>query len=333
MTRSEDSVFERHPKTTLVCVWLVFLLLFAAVVEISLRQLSGLGHPVLFYMHPSYGYRMQPNQETRRFGGAHFKINNLGLRASRDWDSAIENKILFLGDSVTYGGNHISNHELFSEVAVRNVVGLESGNVGIPNWGVENVYGLVVEEKFLPARVYVTTFIENDFYRGLQLGQNKPWIKYQQPYLALQELAEFLWHRLAWSLARNTRWSNRPERESETAEMRVARAAAKLKAMDEFLKAGGYRHLIVVSPTREQVLGAQPRDARVQAQLERLSLEVVYLLDKPRVRRPSPDEKRSWYQDDDHLTPKGHAVWGELIREELLGEKRLLGHLNPVPDK
>jgi hypothetical protein len=179
MTPRGASIFERRPKATLACFWLAFLLLFGAVSEVALRHFTGMGRPVLFYANPSYGYRMLPNQETWRFGGAHFKINNLGLRASDDWDRAIQDKILFLGDSVTYGGNHISNEDLFSQTALKGLLDVRSGNAGIPNWGVENVYGLVVQEKFLPAGVYITTFIEDDFYRGLQSGRNKPWIKYE----------------------------------------------------------------------------------------------------------------------------------------------------------
>lgn len=311
MTRS---VFERNPGKTLACVWLAFLLLLAVAAEVALKQLSGLGRPVLFYAHPAYGYRMRPNQETWRFGGAHFRINNLGLRALQDWEPGGDDKVLFLGDSVTYGGNHISNEDLFSELAVKKLPGLRSGNAGIPNWGVENVYGLVVEEKFLPASVYVTTFIEDDFYRGLQSGRNKPWIKYEQPCLALQELAEFAWHKYV----KNTREINRRERESEPAELRVERAARKLRRMDEFLKAQGHRHVILISPTRQQVLGERPRDARLQAELRKHGVQAVYLLDKPRLAAASASEKRSWYQDNDHLTTAGHALWGELIHEELL---------------
>jgi hypothetical protein len=35
------------------------------------------------------------------------------------------------------------------------------------------------------------------------------------------------------------------------------------------------------------------------------------------VRSASDEEKRSWYHDNDHLTKKGHALWGELMGEEL----------------
>jgi hypothetical protein len=312
VTTAEASVFERHPRATLAAVWLVFLVIFAAVAEIGLKQLSGLGRPVLFYAHPAFGYRLLPNQETWRFGGAHFRINNLGLRASGDWDAGVRDKVLFLGDSVTYGGNHISNHELFSEIAVRGLAGLRSGNAGVPNWGVENVYGLVVQEKFLPASLYVTTFIEDDFYRGLQHGRNKPWIKYQMPAFALEELAEFVWHKYF----KDTREINRREREAEPAQVRVARAAAKLKAMDGFIRSHGYRHVVFISPTRQQALGQRPVDARVRAALEQHGMEAIYLLD--RLPPAPPEERRAWYQDNDHLTARGHAVWGHMIRDELI---------------
>jgi hypothetical protein len=267
---------------------------------------------VLFYQHPSFGYRLKPNQETWRFGGAHFRINNLGLRAKDDWDADVRDKVLFLGDSVTYGGNHIGNHQLFSALAVDGLPGLRSGNAGIPNWGVENVHGLVVKEKFLPASVYVTTFIEDDFYRGLQHGRNKPWIKYRMPRFALEELAEFVWHKYF----KDTQAINRAERESEPVEVRVDRAAARLKEMDELLKSRGHPHLIFISPTRKEALGQQPVDARVKAALERHGVRAIYLLE--RLPAAPAEERRAWYQDNDHLTEKGHAVWGQMIREELM---------------
>jgi hypothetical protein len=307
-----ESVFERHPIAVLACVWLVFLALFVVAAELALMRFSGLGRPVLFEAHPVYGYRLKPNQETWRFGGAHFRINNLGLRAREDWDAGIRDKVLFLGDSVTYGGNHISNHELFSELAVRGLPGLRSGNAGVPNWGVENIHALVVWERFLPAGAYVTTVIEDDFYRGLSDGRNKPWIKYQPPRFALEELAEFLWHKYL----RDTREINLRAREAEPSEARLARAAAKLKEMDEFLRLRGYRHIVFISPTLRQALGEQPPDARVKAALEQQGVRAIYLVE--RLPAVPTAEKRGWYHDGTHLSAKGHAVWGEVMRKELM---------------
>ena len=308
-----QSVFERHPKAALAAFFAAFMLLFAVAAEFALKSLTGMGRPVLFYEHPAFGYRLKPNQETWRFGGAHFKINNLGLRAAEDWDADKRDKILFVGDSVTYGGNHISNEQLFSALAVQGLQGVKSGNAGIPNWGVENVYGLVVQEKFAPAATVVTTFIEDDFYRGLTHGKNKPWIKTQPPALALTELADFVWHRYFTDVQAQ----NRREREGVPEPVRVDTAARKLKEMDVFLKREGHAHLIFISPTRQQVLNIKPRDAAVRAAIEKHGVPAVYLLDKPRILAASAEEKKSWYMDNDHLTPAGHVVWGELMREEL----------------
>lgn len=312
--RRKSSIFERHPKATLGFIWVLSLILFFGLTEVMLRHFSGLGQPVLFYKNSSFGYRLKPNQDTTRFGGATFRVNNLGLRANMDWDSSIKDKILFLGDSVTYGGNHISNEYLFSEVAVERLPNFHSGNAGIPNWGVENVYGLIVEENFLPASIYVTTFIENDFYRGLTSGENKPWIKYEKPHFALQELADFLWHR--W--IRNPRKKNRlaQQKQGQPTE-RVQRAVIKLKKIDAFLESKGYCHLILISPTQLQVSNEREKDLLVKSLLDQHGVEVVYILDNIRLTTAPNDEKQSWYQDNVHLTAAGHRVWGEVIYEEL----------------
>ncbi len=67
-----------------------------------------------------------------------------------------------------------------------------------------------------------------------------------------------------------------------------------------------------------EVLGERPRDMRVKGELDKHGIEAVYLLDKPRIASAPAEEKRSWYQDNDHLTPRGHALWAQLIREELV---------------
>mgnify|MGYP001558315659 CR=1 FL=1 len=101
--------FERHPKLTLSSIVISGVLILLAVAEFSLRLVFGLGNPVLYCSSPLFGYRLQPNQFVHR-RGAEIRVNNLGVRADRDWDEQIENKILFLGNSVTYGGTYISPH-------------------------------------------------------------------------------------------------------------------------------------------------------------------------------------------------------------------------------
>ena len=184
---------------------------------------------------------------------------------------------------------------------------------GIPNWGVENVYGLIVEEEFLPAMVYVSTFIENDFYRRVTSGDNKPWISYELPRFALEELANWLWHRYL----RNPREINRARREIVPREVRAETAVRKLKEMDEFLISKQDLHVIFISPKRKQTVNGGPKDHMVESLLEKYSVGVIYLLDDLNLLTASSEEKEGWYQDKAHLTDDGHLVWGRLMRAHL----------------
>jgi hypothetical protein len=167
MNRIRAGVFGRHRRLGLVLLVLFCIMATVGLVEMVLRARLGLGRPVLYDSSPVYGYRPLPGGTYRRFGGARLHFNNLGLRAEGDWDDEPDGKILFLGDSVTYGGSYVDNNQLFSALATGGLPGYAAGNAGVNAWGVENIYGLVVEMGFQPAKVYVTVVPEADFYRGL----------------------------------------------------------------------------------------------------------------------------------------------------------------------
>ena len=110
-----------------------------------------LGHVVVYNASPITGYRAKPNQTVNR-RGVTVAINNEGLRADPLWAStAFDKRILFLGDSVTYGGSYINNNELFSYQALKNSNYI-AGNAGVNGWGVLNIHALVCELKYLPAK-------------------------------------------------------------------------------------------------------------------------------------------------------------------------------------
>ncbi len=321
MDSNSPSIFERNPRRTIAAVLLVMMLVFLAAVEIMLRSTSGLGSPPLYMRHPAYGFRLQPNQSMERFHGARFRINNLGLRAERDWDASPEGKVVFLGDSVTFGGNHISNENLFSAVAGRDLPGYEVGNAGVVSWGVENVHGLVVGTGFLPAELYVTTLIEADFFRGFSSGLNRPHIWYTSPRSALVELFHF-----AWSIAsvklRRTRpqfrdvgledYDPSPDR-AESARIAVRR----LQEMDEFIKSRGFKHSIYVSPTRRQARGKVGVNPFIKDLLKQHGIQATHLVERLDLERYSESERAAWFQDRHHLTDDGHRVWGAVMAADL----------------
>jgi hypothetical protein len=253
-----------------LCGALLALVLF----EETLRVGFGLGEPVLYRSSPLFGYRLQPNQLVHR-RGAEIRVNNLALRADRDWDSNIENKILFLGNSVTYGGTTVSNHELFSHRAAAKFEGYLGGNAGVNGWGIENIAALVIDDEFLPARTYVSVLQEMDFYRGLSKLAGKP-LWSCKPRFAIQELlAAFYLDRLNEIYEEHDSFVSEREKEKT-----VARSCARLKALDDFLKQRGYRHLIYMSTNTKQLFENEPADPVVLKYLHEDDIHPLYLKER-----------------------------------------------------
>jgi hypothetical protein len=309
------TVFERCPKTTLFALILLMSVIVIAGLEWSAKTFFGLGKVVLYDTHPLYGYRPQPNQTVARTPNVVVKTNNLGLRAQQDWDPLQkQNKVLFLGDSVTYGGSYIANDHLFSYCAVSALPGWESGNAGVNGWGVSNVYAFVKTERFLPATVYVSVFPEGDFYRGInRIGGQPFWTI--SPKFALEELLQYGIYQFTLKKQSATRVFDNT---SSDAYAIVESAVQDLKALDEYITSKGYTHLIYITPTREQMVSHTPNDVVVKSLLNKHGLPVVYIRDK----LPQQNEKlaQTWFHDNIHLSNEGHQQWAQIISQDLVKE-------------
>jgi len=303
------TIFERYPKTTLLGLIFLGLCALIVILEIVASTVFGLGKTVLYDTHPVYGYRPRPNQVVARKTEYMIKTNNYALRAQQDWDPTdAAHQILFLGDSVTYGGSYISNEQLFSHLATENLSGFIGGNAGVNAWGVNNVCALIKEMDFIPANIYVSVFPEGDFYRGLsRIGGQPFWTR--QPRFALEELFFYFTYKMQLKISPPTRLD--PADKAKVADLTVAN----LKTMDAFLKANNHYHLIYITPSRSQLLNKAPIDTALKALFEEFGLEVIYI--KDRLGKISPDEVESLYHDDIHLSAHGHQVWANIIMPDL----------------
>ena len=313
MSTDRENTFTRNRKKTIAVVVLSLTLISAAATELVLRKLMGLGNPVIYDTSPLYGYRPLPDRQYRRVRGAEIRFNNLGLRAETDFDDDPNDKILFLGDSVTYGGSRMSNQDLFSHLATSGLDHWTSGNAAVNAWGVENIYGLVVESGFRPARIYVTVLTESDFYRGLVQCRGMPFFNIR-PNFALSELWYFFCTMQAQKKHINWR------RYADEAQVRrvAAKAASKLQEMDVLLRREGSRHLIFITPTRKQVMGVQDKDPLVLEMLQTHGLTARYVADELISRGLPERQKTEIFCDSVHLCKAGHKLWAEVIREALL---------------
>jgi hypothetical protein len=305
------SFVKRHPGLTLALISTSGIILVLGITEFFCRTVLGLGDPLLYQSSPLYGYRLQANQMVER-RGAQIRVNNLGLRAESDWDTSRDGKILFLGNSVTFGGTSISDKDLFSHLAVENLGGYTAGNGGVNGWGVENIHALVVEYGFLPSKVYVTVLQDMDFERGLSKLAGKPF-RSEKPLLALEEvLFALLYNGLQHLHEGHDRFVRPLEYEKS-----IARSAAKLKEMDDYLRSLGFLHLVYMSTDKYQLHGETRPDSLVRKYLDLYNIPVQFLADRAEIRSLPPDEIDLLFYDWNHLNIKGHRLWAKMIGEDL----------------
>jgi len=308
----KKNVFEKYPKLTIAWVLVVFSIAGIVGLEYTARALFGLGKPVIYSSHPVYGYRPIPNQSVSRRQYDKVIINNLGLRALQNWDiKNTHHKVLFLGDSVTYGGSYVSNEQLFSTLAVLPFTGYESGNAGVNGWGVNNVFALVKEMHFLPADIYVSVFPEGDFYRGLnRIGGQPFWTR--QPHFALEELFHYFIYKIQLrQMPATTFYQLSLSEKNHIANL----AVQNLKSLDDYLKSQGKTHLIYISPSRSEALNLQPIDTALKHLLTDSQLKVTYL--KDRLDNMPPAVIQEYFHDEIHLSIAGHKQWAKMIEPDL----------------
>jgi hypothetical protein len=306
-----SSLFERHPKITLCGVILVLSLTSIFVLE-KIAQSFGLGKVVVYDTSPVYGYRPIPHQDASRNKNIALRFNNLGLRADVDWDLAqTKNKILFLGDSVTYGGSYIANSELFSTLAIKDFKNYQSANAGVNAWGVLNVHALIKQMAFLPADIYVSVFPEGDFYRGLMRIGGQPFWS-QTPKYALEEL----WQYLAYKINLKKTWSQTQTPLSKSSQIHtVELAALSIKDLNIYFDSQHKKHLLYISPSRSQMQGKTTINTDIKQALQKYNIEVVYIKDK--LEQMNIKNIDALFHDEIHLTKEGHRAWGEVISADI----------------
>jgi hypothetical protein len=275
--------------------------------EVALRVL-GLGDPVLYDNRLAWGYRPRPDQTRRRIGGARVHVNALGARGpdvapTRAPDTT---RLLFLGDSVTWGGSYVDDAQLFAAVAAdrlaRSGRRVEWLDAGVNGWGPENVLGLVHETHGFDSTVWIVTALEDDFHREKTHAGEVPYFD-APPWTAWEELLV----RGAYGLLDHYK---RPKPADDLARLAAANVARYRDVAREG-RAAGARVLLVWHPTTDALAGGvEPNRDRFLGLADAadavLDLGPAYRAAGGRV-----------YFDGMHLDVEGHRVAGEAIGDAL----------------
>ena len=176
------------------CV-LVITFLGLVALEVAARYL-GLGDPVLYYSAAWGGLRPLPDQKHVRLGGAIVTVDANGYRTPvPDEPGAL--RILYLGDSVTWGGTSIDDRDLFSEVSAdvvrekgNRVYAMNSGVIGTALVNHAEVFQHCVDlDQKLDAVVWL--FPWGDVNRTYTSG-GPMWPAHFKPRFALVEVIDYL---------------------------------------------------------------------------------------------------------------------------------------------
>jgi lysophospholipase L1-like esterase len=292
-------------------------------VEAGLR-LVGLGTPVLYENRAACGYRPRPDQTRRRIGGATVHVNHLGLRgpdvAATPPPGAL--RLLFLGDSVTWGGSYIDDRDLFATVAGERVrqrlsgrfAAVEALDAGVNAWGPENVLGLLRESGGFASHVWVWILLDDDFVREKTHFGEVPYFAVA-PWSAWEELLVLASYKIV------TRYKGaKPAADAEaiaTRNLAVCREAAALA------RSVGARLVLAWHPAASELAGGAARHAPALRDLA-MSEGIPFVDLGPSYRRTR--EPAELYVDGMHLTRAGHRVVGEALAEQVIA---LVGNARP----
>jgi hypothetical protein len=276
--------------------------------ELALRAV-GLGDPVLYDNRLAYGYRPLPNQTRRRIGSARVHVNALGVRGPDVPPAPAPGttRLLFLGDSVTWGGSYVDDDALFAAIAARRVAAerhpVEWLDAGVNGWGPENVLGLVRETRGFASTAWIVTGLEDDLRREKTHIGEVPYFDVP-PRTAWEELLVLGAYRLLTAY-------KVPKPPDDLARLATANLERYRTIADEGQSLGA-RVLLVWHPTADALAsGADPNRDRFLAIAQAVPCAA---LDLGPVYRAAGGHV---YVDGMHLDATGHRVAGEAIGDAL----------------
>lgn len=265
-------------------------------------RLCGLGTPLLYETVLGYRYRLKPAQSALRFEGATVTVNRAGLRATKEWNLDRRERVLFVGDSITYGGSYIDDRQLFSELACPPEA--VCGNAGANAYGLINMARRIVAEgaRLKPTTIVVTLFYGNALRGEATLGGMAVFEKPPfQPLRGLMEGFAFALDEVRNSI-RFKPWVTIDLPFDDDARLEAARA---LQELFGALRQQNARVLLVYSPVVPE--GGKQRAPMDQFVFDALKGSGFPMLDALEIARPG------MFYDNVHLNAEGHRVYGEAI--------------------
>ena len=181
-----------------IFITLISLSLGIVIVEFFARSI-GLGNPLIYKVDPLVGYRLKPNQSKLRRRNSKVTSDFEGFRVDHTKKFKKSNKLLvFVGDSVTYGGSYLDNTDIFSSKICDLIDNKHFYclNNGLNSWGVLNMGRFIDNFSFYSQRKpekFILVILPGDEGRNLRSIIETPyWDSSPKQPSGINEIVKFL---------------------------------------------------------------------------------------------------------------------------------------------
>lgn len=316
---NEKKSFDLYKKISFffLTIFLIAIIIFVFLIisEYILKKYIGLGNPVIYKSHSLWGYAPQPNTSYKRYNKFKIRFNNIGARSNKNWN---DNKIniIFLGDSVTYGGSYINNEQTFANLTCENQKKYLCHNFGVNAHGILNMVARSrYDDKIKNADVFVFFFTTEDFSRGLVDSNTAHFILRQPP-----KYFSALWEILNFSISK-IKSIKLLGKKSDTSENHVLLsekfALDILKNEINRIKNNKKKYLLVHSPSVKELRNSNIIENNlILNYLKDFHSKNTLLLHEFFLKDYSTNID-SLFVDEVHYTKMGHRVASEIIKNKL----------------
>ena len=295
----------------------LFTLFFLLLIIVSLKALDyvffkiyGLGSPVIYKSSKFYGYSLEPNQNIQRRGKS-IIINDYGMRSSQNWNSQKNKeslKILFLGDSVTYGGSVVNNNETFSEIVCEKLniskhVYAACGNWGVNGYSLFSIIRRIQYKNINNEDLLVITLIGNNFSRTFHNPLSQPfWTKKIDNYFpSLTELILIFMDRFRNKI----KYDLGSEIDNSTLDYKYYN-----NLIDElYYVQRRIKNIYYFSPSLNELNGSENYN-----DIKNIIKKFPNFIDLSNIKY---DSKENLYFDHIHLNKKGHEVYANFMSKKI----------------
>ncbi|MDC0195925.1 hypothetical protein OAJ80_03230 [Candidatus Thioglobus sp.] len=302
-------------KTFLVIAILIPSLVALILLELFLKSVLGLGQPIVYDKSSIWGYSPRTDKIYLRFDDDVVTINDVGLRSQKSWANNSNRKVLFLGDSVTYGGSFISDEQVFASLACKDLESLSCFNGGVNAYGILNMVARSqFDERIDDADIVVFVFPWGDFLRGLNNSDTAHFIMREPPnhFSATWEVLNFIAAKYTEYLKFGKKVDIYNSNLNDSFSV-ASFAYENLKNEVKRLQSSGKKVLLISSPNVDEIKGVTYNWIN--------KIESHIINDFPDMYHPLLSEKLTLayaenpliFKDSVHLDSKGHLLYSEII--------------------